>query len=424
MKFLFELLFLAVLLQNAVLISKKNYHFLVASLVFYLMFSDYILLRSGYDLGELSFAKIYVELVFVEVFILSLIRNQGKFFDQKRFIFLLLLSLLLLVVGATGNGVVPAVSAWRNLFLYILISEMIVYDSKEKLPLNTFISALVFFTFANGVAAILQYVNYGGNIENTWRYELIQASWEHSNIKHHERFMNYQIEREGDLRASGYMSSALLFGFVAAFAVVMSFFKLHQAKTLALKAMWLAVGATLLVSVYVSQVRTAFFIVAFSIMYSKFSGSIKSKERLGVIVFLMAPVVVIMGGYLFSAYMDQSVQGRVVQYNELFSGFSIFGDGLGANVGRFDSFYIYAIRDVGIFALAPILYLLYLVKNIEYPMAFPSTSSRKIFYTMVASVLTISSVMAVQHVAGSLFYFAVVFMLCSLNTQSYSLRTG
>ncbi|AMO66976.1 hypothetical protein [Zhongshania aliphaticivorans] len=413
MIFLIELVFLFLLAINLYFISRRKYSFTLFCVPLYLVFSDYLLFFSGYGLGEVSVAKIFVELVFVQVFLCYLFRRGGRLTGQGFVLFLFVASALLLVWGAGQNGFVSAVNGWRSIFLYIFLAEMIVHDAGDKLSLNAFVNGIIFVCVANGLIAIYQYYSYDGNIESTWRYELIQASWEYSQIEWHERFMSYQLERDEKLRASGLMNSALLFGFVASLAFVLCVRGFLVFKSKGARFAFILAGGVLILSVHVSQVRTAIFVIVFSALYASYFDRIKSKAVFGVAAFLLAPIFILFVGYFFSALLDSSAQGRVLQYYDAISSVSLMGEGLGKYVGRFDSFYVYSFRELGVFSILPIWYLVRAISRVNYDVHRQmKKNDKRAFSLMMALILSLSSVMAVQHTAGSVFYFCIVFLLC------------
>lgn len=63
---------------------------------------------------------------------------------------------------------------------------------------------------------------------------------------------------------------------------------------------------------------------------------------------MLIPAFILSLGVYFETYLDASSAGRIVQYKFLIDDFTFMGSGLGANISKFDSFYIYMLLDLGI----------------------------------------------------------------------------
>ena len=136
---------------------------------------------------------------------------------------------------------------------------------------------------------------------------------------------------------------------------------------------------------------------------------------------LIVPVIIFLVGVLSQSILDASSAGRILQYQYLMSNLSILGEGLGANVGKFDSFYIYSFVDLGLMACALLGLFISWFKYFPLRKGRYFTLESKGYPMLQMSYVIFFPVLAVQHVASSLYYFSIVLfasLICKANKVS------
>ena len=296
------------------------------------------------------------------------------------------------------------------------------FAEKPKDLIKTAIITITVICLLNSVYAVYEYFNFDGNFTKIWRYDLLLEAKLSNDADFQEHFMEYQLTRGGKLRSSGFFVSALASGFFTALASILVTNKLINDK-LDSSSIWYGLILILfLISVYVSQVRTALVIYFLTLLFAYIASSYRIKKKQFVTYVFCVPLFILFAGLIFIDYLDPSSLSRVIQYQSLATDFSILGAGLGKHVGKFDSFYIYSVIDLGIFSI--FLFWLF-VKYFDF---LPIKKSECLFLEtknipiVQSAYLTFFPILAVQHVASSLYYFSII-MLVSFISREYKQTT-
>ena len=427
-KLLSEIVFLFLLVWLGFNLVFRRVTVPVMFIVIYYMFSDYALYNLGYDIGELSIGKVFIEVIFLIVFIVSL----SKFYEEFKFkgnieigkktlsfiIFLILIPVVLVVVGSMSNGLSDAINGWRAIFLPIVLSEMLFFVSPGAAKSDKFWNEIVLTFIAiaviNSVFSIYQYVSYTGDMLDTWRYYLLLDAREIRGVSEglNEHFLQYQIERDNNLRSSGFIVSALNAGYFTAIAMVFSFFKMTQSR--GRKLVWGLISITLFFGIYVSQVRTALIIFMFGIIVYFWLKVFSPNRKLVVLISILLPFLIGFISIIQGEVLDSSSQGRIIQYENMMHDFRVLGYGLGSYLGKFDSYYIHICMTLGIFAIIPIVYFYTRLSDLLKSEIRGDDDS---ILVVVSLSVILFSVFFVQHVASSLYYFLSILLMSGFVTK-------
>ena len=265
-------------------------------------------------------------------------------------------------------------------------------------------------TLFNGVYSIYEYLTFNGNYENIWRYQSLLNSKMEVNSNYNEAQLAYQMVRDDNLRAAGFLVSALIaayiYGFIA-IHLICNILIFKKSKRVFLDGMLLF---AYIVFSYITQVRTSFLmvIIALLFIYSlKLVKSGKAKQALAI----GASVLLVTGLFAFLSsnvgVKDASSLGRIAQYNTFFSNLTLLGGGLGSYPRSFDSFYIYSILELGVFSLL----LYFTLFRMSVSRKKPSLEQKRFgIYTLLQFSLFLF-VCSFQHISGSMYYFLIVFLL-------------
>ncbi|MEY8251912.1 MAG: hypothetical protein RPR91_05975 [Colwellia sp.] len=420
---------LALIFFIAVQLCKKKIFIMLMSLIGYYLFSDYILFMAGYDIGELALGKMYVEIIFLLLFFTAVINymqrvrsRRDKSINLYELLFIgvmIFLPVLLMVLGAVNNGLANSINGWRAIFLPIVLVELILFIGAAEVSSDRFWNRVVFFviylSLFNSVYAIFQYITYSGYVFDSWRYDLLLdarevVGGERGNLNEH--FLKYQIERNENLRSSGFMVSALTFGYFTALALVFSLRQLLTTVIPIKSLFWLLISICLLGGVYVSQVRTALIISALGLGLFFWIGLFKPRPNIILAVSLLSPLVVVAGSLFFASYLDPSSQGRIVQYSDLLNNFSPLGYGLGSYLGQFDSYYIHIFMTLGLFAFIPLGYFVIKLKGLISVASYDNDDG--LLRVVLALSMVLFTVFFVQHIASSLYYFCSILFITGI----------
>jgi hypothetical protein len=423
MKLGLELLFTLSFFISFYTLGRKNLYYILISAIVYTFFADYIFYKAGYKIGEISIGKLFIDINFLILFSFFILQQSfgrekiGKF--NFLFFLCLLFSLFLLIYGATVNGIVAAVNGWRSIFLFIFMGWLIALFTKRPIDLlRAAIVTIIIVCFINSIYSIYEYFTFDGNFTENWRYDLLLEAKLSNNADFKSHFMEYQLTRGSELRSSGFFASALASGYFTALASILVTNRIINYRLDLSSICYVIILFLFLVSMYVSQVRTAFIIYFLTLLFAYLLSSYRIKKIFFVIYVLCIPFLILFTGLIFVNYLDPSSLSRIMQYQSLATNFSLLGAGLGGHVGKFDSFYIYSIVDLGVFS---ILLLLLFIKYFEFlPISksnFLSLETKKI-PIIQSTYLTVFPVFAVQHVASSLYYLLII-MLISLISREY-----
>ncbi|MFT6842906.1 MAG: hypothetical protein ACJASR_001679 [Psychroserpens sp.] len=422
MKSAIEILFLLSFLVSFYTLGRKSLSYILVSSIIYLLFSDYIFYKLGYKLGEISFGKLFIDINFLILFsfyALEFISGAGKVkkFDLL-FLGSLFFSILLLIYGAANNGFVAAVNGWRSLYLFIFMGWLIAFLSKQPNNLlKTTFNTVILVCLINSIYSIYEYVFFNGNYTDLWRYNLLLEAKQSNNADYIERFLQYQVMRGSELRSSGFFVSTLASGFFSALASILVTNRIINYKLNFSSICYGAILFLFLLSIYVSQVRTAFVIYFLALLLAYLSKFYRINKTCFVAYVFCLPFLVLTAGVIFKGSLDASSVGRIFQYQSLLNDFSVLGAGLGGHVGKFDSFYIYSFVDLGVFSI--LLFWLF-IKYYDYlPISkfdYLTTEGKNI-PIIQGAYLTFFPVLTVQHVASSLYYFSIIILVSLISKE-------
>lgn len=426
MKFAIESLFVLSLLASFYTIANRKPSFVLVTSTIYLLFSDFLFFQSGYQIGELSFGKLFIEINFLILFffyIYEVFLNRAKVKNTDlKFVLGLVVTILLILTGAIQNGFVASVNGWRSLFLFVFMGWLISYFAKDPIiQLRVLINTIIFASVANSIYSIIEYVSFTGEYEELWRYKLLFEAKSIANNEFDEHFLQYQLVRGDELRASGFFVSALLSGFFTALAAILITNKIINNRYSFFTVINVILLLIFMISMYVSQVRTSYIIYFLAIISALFFKKRKFPTYAFVFYLVSVPAFIFFLGLFFKSSLDASSAGRIIQYLYLFENFSFLGDGLGGNVGKFDSFYIYSFMDLGV--MVGVLLFLFVSWFSRFPIksnAFFSLEKNG-FPLIQMAYVSFFPILAVQHIASSLYYFTIV-VFASLIYKNYEVN--
>lgn len=339
------------------------------------------------------------------------IRKKGV--DKFFFVFVIFSLISVAYSVARGNSISRIILDWRDtaapvLIMYLMVRTKVINFSDGDRVLH-FIALLV---VGNSVMAIIDYYSFNGIAESSWRYNFLIDLNLKTDSDYESRMVVYQIVRNGNLRSSGLFVSALQYSYIAGMFCFYYYLKfLNSLRWLNFVGLSISLISMIicLVGVYVSQVRTAFLIIAFNILFYHLCLSYKNnfsfKPKLTIFLAAIGSLGMFYAIYYLGESADASSYGRLAQYAIMITEFEPLGAGLGAYKGLFDSFYVYIILTIGIPALYFIYYFnkkyisIFSVKNIEID---------KSYIPFIGVCFTAFPVMMLamsfQHVAGSIYY--------------------
>lgn len=339
---------------------------------------------------------------------------------NRRYVVPLLLALWLvlygLAVGLMAQGTLSdELKAIRSIFTPLLFY----YAIRETLTLNKKQFAnIIRFYFMTGVVicamAIYQYVTFDGDYTNVWRYDpLLDAKLEQNEF-FAERFMQYQIVRNDNLRSSGVFYSALEFSYFAGFFALLSFVYMIKEYRVGFRLMYFMLMVFLIGGCYVSGTRSSFLFLGFGSLMSLWVAITRFNSS-EVLYGITALACLTTFGFiaLNPDVMDASVLGRLDQYRYLVNNYSLLGNGYSSKT--FDSFYIYLTNSVGVMAVAFFI-ILHRTFNIgKTESQTPQTGTIcAIFFP--AAGMAILYLMSFQFFAGSFIYKTYFILLAAADS--------
>lgn len=432
--FLMLVLFPVYIITTWQLFTKRKILAFYALFLYYFIL-DYFNYIIGVDAGLLGYIiKIYPDILFVCLFIYFFYKEVVNKKDKNVLfiLFFLLFCIAFIYCGMINGSVLSnAILDMRTSVFPVLMAYMFVHT--KLLNIDNFLRILRFCGYLvifNAVIAIYQYITYKGIPESSWRFDFLQVLNLRNDPNYEERMVVYQIERDGNLRASGLFLSALSFSFLEAFYCVYYALSLLNKKMqfsdLLKNGLCISI---LLLGIYCSQVRTSLIIVFFSFLFLFFVRKsqrcfLRFKPKLAIFVsiwlcFFTFFSIIILG----EDSIDASSYGRINQYITLYDNFRLGGYGLGSYKGLFDSFYIYGFMTFGIPFAVFVFYLVFV-----YCRAY---SSEKKFYDdsihfkyklflllAFVSFPALLYVMSVQHTSGSIYYILNFYLLFLIGRTS------
>ena len=437
MQYFIELLSLCLLIFCVFNLVNKKITKPILIIISYYVFEDYVSFFAGYRIGEISVWKLFLDILFVLLFIylffiyLTKVNSQRKTTKREAAYYsFVLISIALIPVGFFNNGFVLSVTGWRAIFLPIFLAEGLLLISRNrndiKGDMHRLISCIIIFAAINSAASIWQYIYYDGDYTSVWRFDLLLEAKLASNHNFLEHFMQYQIERGGKLRASGFMVSALAASYFCAFGALLTLYKLYaERQKNHVKLFFILIFLLLVGGVYVSQVRTSLIILILFpfINYAVNTVKFKTSAILTFITVMLIFVAVL--GLVFQGGLEASALGRIDQYRILFTEVSFLGKGLGSYLSTFDSYYIHVFMVLGVFGILPNLY--FLTKVIKVTRVIREDGQNGHLKVSLVLSIIMFLVFFVQHTASSLYYFIsllVLFGAASYNSKSICFRAS
>ncbi|MDR8363978.1 hypothetical protein [Pseudomonas sp. JL3] len=411
-EFFFLLMFFA---ASALIHSEKtaNKKLFLSFYVTYIFFYDYI----NYYLGLAFGADVIVFKLGTEIFLLSALLKiflHGRMSVQaiKPLLACALLVAVAAIIGLNkGYNPKSIYIDFRSAHLPIIFSIVLIEAGGIKgVKFEHVFKTVVLLTLFNGVYSIYEYMAFNGNYENIWRYQSLLNSKMEVNSDYNEAQLAYQMVRDDNLRAAGFLVSALIaayiYGFIA-IHLICNILVFKKSRRVFLDGMLLV---AYIVFSYITQVRTSFLMVGIALLFIYSlklvkSGKAKQAVAIGASVSLVTGLFVFLSSNV--GVKDASSLGRIAQYNTFFSDLTLLGGGLGSYPRSFDSFYIYSILELGVFSL--ILY--YTLFRMSVTRKNPSLEQKRFgIYTLLQFSLFLF-VCSFQHISGSMYYFLIVFLL-------------
>jgi hypothetical protein len=393
---------------------KSDSRTFISILIGYIFFYDYL----NYNIPQLFGGQLFLFKLANEIFtaLLFLKGSQQLGNEIVRKILPYVIALVIMGFGVgiySGFNIGIIYSDFRATLLPVFLIMAILYSGiLQNIELEFIATVTSLLMFANGVYGYIEYIGYSGNYETYWNYKSLLQSYTKVNSDYNDYYLIYQIERNGEIRASGFFVSALTaaysYGFVAVY-YLNDFFKTKDKSHFKNKFVAIIMVFSFVFFSYFTQVRTAFLMVFLSIfllLAFRVSKTPKARRRLTVLL----PILCIGCLYFYLAsdfiyFKDDSSQGRLAQYLILIQDFSILGAGCGSYPHLFDSFYIYTLLEYGIFALFFPIIILRMTNN----------NNRNIDDSTYIQLITFFILCSFQHIAGSLYYFLLLLMI---NTKS------
>lgn len=395
---------------------------LAVFLIGWSFFYDYISYQLNLLLGiELVSIKFFIELLAAQAFLLILIKGV---ISKSR---LLGIFVLLIVAGAAaligfsnGHSVKLIYIDFRSIFLpvvlFVLLSSVGFFESVN---VRLVMSWGWFILMLNGFVSIWDYIWFTGDYEEYWRYQSLMVSKE--NV-YGERFnasqLVYQLVRDGELRSSGFVVSALTASLLYAFYAIYFLFQFLVLKRNIFWALFFFLLS--MIFIYVTNVRAGFLMVIFSFFMILLQKIFRAEPLRRFSVFI-APLIAFLSIWIYLALgrgygIDASALGRLDQYQFFFKEFIFLGHGMGSFPKMFDSFFIYAALEVGGVALI----LPYIIFKLFRSAAADNKFDGSNLYYIQFSVFIF--VCMFQHVAGSAYYFLFLFYLMVFGRGALELK--
>ncbi|HHT7538066.1 TPA: hypothetical protein ACT1UY_000428 [Raoultella planticola] len=381
----------------------------------------------NYNLGLSQDLVNYIIKAFPDVLMISLLLRLFLFDANKKrksgtdintgangfFIYFMIISFIYILYGiAKGNGLARAILDWRDVGVPVL--DMFLIVRTKVINFNdghNLLNYIAFLVVLNAVKAIYDYYSFNGLVESSWRYDFLIELNLRNNPDYESRMAVYQIVRNDNLRSSGLFVSALEFSFIAGmffFYYYLKFLNAIKFNNAKLFVYSVASMFVCFVGVYVSQVRTAFIIIVFNVIFYhlcfKRNDGISFRPKLTLVLATFCSLIMFVIIYYLGDSADASSYGRLAQYIYLVSVFNPLGVGFGGYKGMFDSFYIYGLLTFG----APALYFIYFFVK-RYVLVFKDklyidNDYLPLLGLMFTAFPVMLLAMSFQHVAGSLYY--------------------
>jgi hypothetical protein len=425
-----ELLFLVAYAALALTVIGGKGMPAILALIVYLVVYDYAFLNLEAAVGRsLIAAKTFSEVLLVTatlaVFVVQVRRRAWRRLD-----FVVMGVLVLLTVTGllfAGTDVVTALEDYRVLLAPLVLATLLSLSVPLRpLDARNLRRTLLAVGAVTIVIAAIQYAAFDGDLEGVWRHDFLLALKLEQDPSYPTRLLQYQIVRDGALRASSVFVSAIDFSIFAASIGVLAFVGM------VVRRRWThgALVALAIVGVLVSQVRIGFIVLAMGAFLTLAFGT---RSRLVRAAALMTPIAAIAAIFAYivlgGGLNDPSTLGRLPQYAFLAQEFTVTGSGFGSYRGRFDSYFIYAGLTLGAGALVLGLAIVWLGARLErvdrvLAVAGADPEHRVLARFALVQLLGLTVVFSVHHTVGSVTYF-LVFLLAMIASRldSASART-
>ncbi len=405
-----EILTITFYLSISGLVISKAKEFTLPFYIIFNVFNDYLFYSIGFSAGEGQIYKTFNEVFFTVLLAVYLANKvlEGRLNLHRGLFFLLAIGGLTLGYGAVQNGLLKAYLDFKEIFLPILtlllLYELKAFDTKTyKFVTYLFLSCALI----NSLIAIMDYMSFDGNYLNYWRYDLLLSAKTNRDDSFITHFIEYQLVRNGNLRASGLFASALEFAFFTAGNLIVSLHFLLKSSSLRNICILAIISCTLIVGIYVSQVRTAYLIVFGYIAIQIFIKHIKNYRHVMNSLYIAFPIGIICLFFLLENQLDSSSIQRVYQYRQILNSPAlIIPQGLGTFPQAFDSFFLFLYANIGILSLVVFSYFF---KTMGMAIRSFSANEDKCYAYIMAILITSFWVMSIQHFAGSLYYIFIIY---------------
>lgn len=342
------------------LLNKQN--ILASSILLYLISYDFFFFNLEETLGfRLYILKTYFELITLSLFIAYFFYITKLFKVHKSIVILVGFISFSIVYGTILNkDIVAVVKDFRFFFLPILINLMFYY---LKIFQRINIRRLIIFYISISTLLILygfyEYIIFDGTVDSIWRYKFLLEAKKEIDPDFADHRVLYQVLRDGSLRVSSIFISALDYSFYISGVGILIFILIIRLQKIYFIPLFIAI----LFSLYIAQVRTGFLLLSLGILtYFMINSRIRLLYRLSFLV----PLIAIVGTFLVilsgSDLNDPSTLGRLLQYYQLITEFTIFGNGMGKYAFSFDSLYIYVFLTYGVLGIL-FFYIQYWIIN-------------------------------------------------------------
>ncbi|MAX05021.1 MAG: hypothetical protein CMD19_00945 [Flavobacteriales bacterium] len=330
-------------------LNKQN--ILASSILIYLLSYDFLFFNLEAIFNtKLFIFKTYLESIILIMFIGYFVYLINFFKFHKSFLLLIgFIFFSILYSVLLKQDIVAIVKDFRMFFLPILLS-LLFYLLKIFESIN--VRKLVFSFITISIILILygfyEYIVFDGTVNSIWRYEFLLESKKDLKPGYLDHKVMYSVLRDGSIRVSSLFISALDYSFYLAMFGILIFIMIFNLR----KTYFIPLFIAVLVSLYISQVRTGFILL---ILGTVIYFLLNSKIRIIYLLSFFLPFIFIIGTFLVmfsgSALNDTSILGRLVQYYQLITEFSVLGGGIGTYAFEFDSLYIYLFLTYGLFGI-------------------------------------------------------------------------
>ena len=405
-------------------LNKQN--IFASTILIYLVSYDFLFYQLE-EIFSINFIilKTYFEVLFFGALI-SYFVYVTKFSKLHSSVLFLLSLVFCCVVYAfiINEDIISVIKDFRLFFLPITICFLLYFlNAFDLINIKKLLWFYILLSFLLILYGFFEYIIFDGSLKSVWRYEYLLELKKEVDPNYQEHKIIYQIIRDGSIRVSSIFISALDYSFYVATFGILIFIMILKLKNIYLLPLFLIT----IFSLYISQVRTGFILLSIGIIcYFLLNSKIKIVNRLAFFI----PFVAIFGTFFLmlteSSVNDSSSLGRLVQYYELISKFTIFGSGMGKYAFDFDSLYIYIFLTYGVLGILffylqywIINKLLFVYRNHKYLNGY----EKVMLQFMIIYHLSSLYLFAFQHTLGAPTFFILYFFSFIILTRTeYSIQ--